>query len=116
MQPQHRGHAQSRRRKIVSARVERNISPFGSLRNLTADKRHDHITARTNRVRQANSRPDFARCQIIKGKGTRTTLPLVMKGFAVVYSVNVFGGVLQKIEGGACCSSFGPRVLIDFAK
>src|SRR5437667_12668374 len=51
-----------------------------------------------------------------KGKGTRTTLPLVMKGFAVVSCVNVFGGLFQKIESRAGGGSFGPRVFIDFAE
>ena len=41
-----------------------------------------------------------------KGKGTRTILPLVMKGFAIGCGVNVLGGILQEIERGA-----GPRRL-----
>src|SRR5437016_1669972 len=51
-----------------------------------------------------------------KGKGTRTTLPLVMKGFAVASGVNIFGGVFQKVECGAGYSSSSPRVVFDFTE
>src|ERR1039457_1739121 len=48
-----------------------------------------------------------------KGKGTRTTLPLVMKGFAIGCGVNVLSGILQEIEGGAGRGGFRPGSLGD---
>src|SRR5664280_1839445 len=48
-----------------------------------------------------------------KGKRTRTILPLVMERFAIGGGVNVLGGILQEIEGGAGRDGLRPGSLGD---
>src|SRR5579872_4057137 len=48
-----------------------------------------------------------------KGKGTRTTLPLVMKRLAVASSVDILARVVQKIESGVGGDSFCPFIFRD---
>src|ERR1039458_3501209 len=48
-----------------------------------------------------------------KGKGTRTILPLVMKGLAIGGGVDVLGGILQEIKRGTGRGGFGPGSLGD---
>src|SRR5207249_73490 len=50
-----------------------------------------------------------------KGKGTRTTLPLVMKWFAVGSSVNVLRRVFQKIKSRTRGGRFRPGILLDIS-